>query len=482
MSFATRYRNLPINYKLRMVIMATVIAALIIAGTAVLVYDQLAARDSMRNDLGVLADIFSANSTAALSFKDPAAGNELLSTLKAKRHIVTALIYSADGKPFASYYRMHEPIRPIAMGSDGSRFENDRLELVKGIVFGGQVIGTVYLASDLNELGARLKRFTGIILAILVIASLVALVLSSKLQGTISKPIAHLAQVAETVSHRKDYATRAVKWADDDFGRLTDTFNEMLSEIEARDVTLLAHQDQLEDQVAKRTAELARSEARSRSTLEAAPDAIVVVNGDGNIVLVNTQTERTFGHPRDALLGRNMDLLFPERFRSKQGEPSESHFAGALMQTAKPVTEMIALHADGTEFSIEISTSRLETEEGLLVFSVMRDVTERKNAEQRSRQLELMAAQAQAANKAKSMFLSTMSHEIRTPMNAILGYSQLMLRDPNLGSDGKKNLKIINRSGEHLLNIINDVLDMAKIKAGRMQLKLDTFDFRALLQ
>ena len=231
MSFATRYRNLPIKYKLRMVIMVTVIAALIIACTAVLAYDQLAARDSMRNDLGVLADIFSANSTAALSFKDPAAGNELLSTLKAKRHIVTALIYSADGKPFASYYRTHEPIRPAAIGSDGSWFENDRLELVKSIVFGGQVIGKVYLESDLNELGARLKRFAGIILAILGVASLVALLLSSKLQGTISKPIAHLAQVAETVSHGKDYATRAVKWADDDLGRLTDTFNEMLSEI-----------------------------------------------------------------------------------------------------------------------------------------------------------------------------------------------------------------------------------------------------------
>jgi signal transduction histidine kinase len=75
-------------------------------------------------------------------------------------------------------------------------------------------------------------------------------------------------------------------------------------------------------------------------------------------------------------------------------------------------------------------------------------------------------ADAEAANRAKSTFLSTMSHEIRTPMNAILGYAQLMLRDPDLGTDAKANLKIIGRSGEHLLALINDVLDMSKIEAG----------------
>jgi len=115
------------------------------------------------------------------------------------------------------------------------------------------------------------------------------------------------------------------------------------------------------------------------------------------------------------------------------------------------------------------------------ILAAFRDLTERLEAEQKSRQLEIAAAEAEAANRAKSMFLSTMSHEIRTPMNAIMGYSQLMLRDSQLGPDAKANLKIINRSGEHLLHIINDVLDMAKIEAGRLQLTPITFNLRSLV-
>ena len=120
-----------------------------------------------------------------------------------------------------------------------------------------------------------------------------------------------------------------------------------------------------------------------------------------------------------------------------------------------------------------------------MVSSAIRDITERKRVEQQilnlNRQLEDAAAEAEAANRAKSTFLSTMSHEIRTPMNAILGYAQLMLRDPGLGADAKTNLKIIGRSGEHLLALINDVLDMAKIEAGRTELNPVTFNLARLL-
>ena len=110
MSIATRYRNLPIKHKLRLVIMATVSCALMLACAALLVYDQIAARESMRNDLDVLAEIFSANSTAALSFNDGPAAEELLSTLQAKQHIIFASLFRPDGTVFARYRRHGTPL------------------------------------------------------------------------------------------------------------------------------------------------------------------------------------------------------------------------------------------------------------------------------------------------------------------------------------------------------------------------------------
>src|SRR6202035_629498 len=105
MKMPTSYRNLPITRKLRLTSMIAVITALLVACASLFIEDQIQGRDRMRHDLEVLADIFSANSTAALTFNDPSAAKELLATLHAKRHITAAFLYSVDGKPFARYHR-----------------------------------------------------------------------------------------------------------------------------------------------------------------------------------------------------------------------------------------------------------------------------------------------------------------------------------------------------------------------------------------
>ena len=278
MSVATQYRNLSIKHKLRLVIMATVSCALMLACVAVLFYDQIAARESMRNDLDVLAEIFSANSTAALSFNDAPVAEELLSALDAKQHITSAFLFRPDGTVFAAYHRegSAEPIVTPPPGSliehDRTWFEGDRLIAVKSVWLKGQKIGAVCLKSDLEELSLRLRRFAEIVLSILAGTVLLALLLSSRLQGIILRPIVHLAQVAKTVSLEKNYALRAVKQADDDLGQLTDTFNQMLAEIERRDEELTGHRDRLEQEVASRTADLViardKAEAASRAKSE----------------------------------------------------------------------------------------------------------------------------------------------------------------------------------------------------------------------
>ena len=273
MQIAVHYRNLSIERKLRLIIMFTVTVALVLAGGAVLAYDQVVSRDQMQNDLEVLADIVGSNCTAALTFGDQRSAEEVLSGLKAKRHIVAAFVYAADGKLFARYWNQsrREVPAPSARYA-GSRFEREKLVAYRKIELKLQPVGAVYLESDLEELRARLTRFGWIMLAILLGTSILAVGLSSKLQRVISDPIAHLAKVAKAVSEQKNYSVRAVKQTSDDLGQLIDTFNGMLSEIELRDAELLGHRDRLEQQVAARTSELVvaknRAEAASRAKSE----------------------------------------------------------------------------------------------------------------------------------------------------------------------------------------------------------------------
>ncbi len=271
MSLANTYRNLNVRYKLRLIIMATVTTALLCACAAVLSYDRIAARDSLRNDVEVMAQMLGANSTAALSFDDARSGEEILSSLRLKHQIVAARILTAAGSPFAAYRRLSAP--PSAMPTpraNGSWFEPNRLVSFKSIVFNGATLGTVYLESDLEQIDSRLRRFAGILMAILLSAWLIAFALASRLQGAILDPIAHLGRAARIVSGEKNYATRAVKVSGDELGQLTDVFNGMLSDIEQRDEELRLHRDSLEHEVKARTAELVESNADLRSAKETA--------------------------------------------------------------------------------------------------------------------------------------------------------------------------------------------------------------------
>ena len=275
MKMPAYYRNLPITQKLRLASMTTVTATLLLACASLLIYTQIQGREGMRRDLGVLADIFSANSTAALSFNDPRAAEELLATLQAKRQATAAFLYTADGKLFASYYRVPrlEDPAPLPPRADGDWLDSQRLVVSRSILNGGQKIGIVMLESDLEQLKDQRVHFLWVVLGVMLGALLLAGFLSARLKRPILAPIAHLASVARLVSIGKNYGTRAVKQSDDDLGQLTDTFNAMLAKIERRDEELLQHHERLEQMVAARTEELVKSNAQLLEAKEKAEGA-----------------------------------------------------------------------------------------------------------------------------------------------------------------------------------------------------------------
>jgi protein-histidine pros-kinase len=215
-----------------------------------------------------------------------------------------------------------------------------------------------------------------------------------------------------------------------------------------------------------------KAEQKFRGLLESAPDPMVIVNSRGEIVLVNTQTEKLFGYQRQELLGKPIEILIPARFAAHHPGKRNSFFDKAQPRAMGAGTELYAMRRDGSEFAVEISLSPLRTEDELLVSSAIRDISGRRQIERKLLEQKLELEQA---SRAKDRFLASMSHELRTPLNAILGFGQL-LHNEKLPLTQQQRYAFagnIVQAGQHLLHLINETLDLAKIEVGAVTLSLE---------
>jgi len=221
-----------------------------------------------------------------------------------------------------------------------------------------------------------------------------------------------------------------------------------------------------------------KAEERFRRLVLAAPDAMVIVDSGGSIVLVNEQTERLFGYPAAELVGQPIEMLVPQQLRDRHAGHRSGYFAAPQVRRMGLGLELSGLRRDGSEFPIEISLAPLDTDEGTMASAAIRDISERRHAE---RALATARDEALAAAQLKSQFVAMVSHEIRTPMNGVIGLTALLLDTP-LQPAQQRYAQAIRSSGRALLTIINDILDFSKIEAGKIIIVEADFGLDELLE
>jgi PAS domain S-box-containing protein len=245
---------------------------------------------------------------------------------------------------------------------------------------------------------------------------------------------------------------------------------------------------QLQNIHERKEAELALrdSEARKAAILETALDCIITIDHKTEVIEFNPAAEQTFGYTREEARGQKIaDLIIPERYHDAHHKGIESFLATGKKVVIGQRQEMPAVRADGSEIIVELAVGHIPVSGPPVFTAYLRDITQRKQDEAALQQAiqaaEIARESAENANHAKSEFISRMSHELRTPLNAILGFGQL-LQVSDLSADDRVGVDQILRAGRHLLDLINEILDISRIEAGRLLISEETISIRDICQ
>ena len=361
-----------IREKLVAVVLLVTLASLVVSIGALMAYDLRAYHHALVDDMSTQAELMGRMTTSALAFDDHKLANDNLALLRIRPAVRAGALYDAKGALFASYLAPGGQVAlPRQAPAPGLRVEGNMLLVVRPLAENGEVLGTVYLNAEYT-LVARAISYLLVALAVTLLALLFAWLLTRRLGRFLTAPIVALTDVTREVVKARDYSRRATRISDDEAGELVDSFNAMLSEVEARTGAL----EQSNQALAREADERARAQ--------------------DEVMRLNQQLE-----------GR-----------------------------------------------VQERTMQLEVI----------------NAE-----LERAMVAANAASAAKSAFLSSMSHELRTPLNAILGFTQILTSDtlPTTLAQKKEFASHVLKSGRHLLTLINEILDLAKVESGTVTLSME---------
>ncbi|MGD8573582.1 MAG: EAL domain-containing protein [Gammaproteobacteria bacterium] len=390
-----RLRDMGIRARLTLGSLVTTGLALVVASAAFLAVDIYFVRSDLAEDLTVKADVVAANSRAALTFSDHQYAREALQALSMEPDVVEAVLFDRNGKRFAAFARSGQPSEEatrFARSGPTRLFGNGSLVIVRPVTLDGDVLGHIYVRTDLTSIYHRYYAYLAILCVIILLAGLMAYSLFNRMQRRISAPLVDLSRSIDRVIGERDYGVRVQKAADDEIGGLIDGFNAMLDQIQQRDQRLKLHRRELEEQVAQRTAELReinaelkveiaerrRTEAemvKLSSALTQAADAVMVTNREGVIEYVNPAFESVTGFPADSVIGRQPNVLKSDQHDAIFFEQLwETILSGEVFRGV-----LINRKRDGSDYHEEKTITPLRDDNGEITHFVAtgKDITDR---------------------------------------------------------------------------------------------------------
>ncbi|MES2978116.1 MAG: ATP-binding protein [Pseudomonadota bacterium] len=445
-----------IGNKLNLILTMTTLFALVIAGLALIAFDQQSQRQSLLRDAVTQADIMGLVSSSALAFDDARVAAENLSVLRLKSNVTAAALFDVHGKLFASFDPAEGRGGPLPQAAEasGTQLGWDVARVWRPIISQGEKLGMVYLEVR-HSLLARALEYLGVLAIIMSASMAVALLLSNRLQRSITGPIGAVSDVAREIMQRRDFKLRAPKTSDDEIGTLVELFNAMLDELGERAAILERANQALRD-----------SEERYQLAVRGSSAGLWDWDLDGNTTFFSPRVRDLLGYTEAEF----PDLpTSPGRIMHPADVPMVRQALKAHLAHDVPYQIECRLRLKNGEWRwFTLSGMALKDAAGhpfRMAGSII-DVTERKEAEQ----------VVKDANRAKDEFLATLAHELRNPLAPIRTGLDILKRHPEDGEMPRRARETMDRQLAHMVRLIDDLMDISRITSGKIRLDRERLD------
>ena len=476
-------KNLSIKKKLILLQLLVVFVVLTLFSLFHFLNDARIHRDTISTKLASMANMLRYNCTSALNFQDRQDAAKTLLSLEAERQVTRAWILDASGRVFAAYRKPGQNAEPPeARNGDYEEVKGRILAFSRRILQDGEVIGSVLLNYDLDSYRKILLRdflFAGLAL---LGGMAIALMLAFSTHRALTAPILNLVEIIERMSRTKDLSIRILEQRKDEIGVLYRGFDGLLAEIHNREIE--------RDRAASA---LRESEEKYRTLVEHAKDGIVIIQ-DRRFVYANPSLVAMSERSREELIGSPFVQHVAKEEAAKLAHYYENRMKGI---DSDSMYETIFETKSGQRIHAEVNAARIPYQGKPADLVIIRNINERKKAEveirklnetlerrvdERTRELASANERLIELDRLKSLFLASMSHELRTPLNSILGFTGLLLMGMSgpLNDEQAKQLTMVQNSSKHLLELINEILDISKIESGKVDLSIESFPVSAV--